>query len=171
MKKVLLVFCVIVGVANGKCARFCYELNCMTKVYECEEEDTVESLERAIKLCNPLSGCNRNHMSRLEKRKSELEQQARQEQQARYAKCRNGDADACFDIGYEELSKCEDVDCNQTEALTYFSKSCNLKNKVGCFNTAVILEQNLFFKNPTKAQEYYRKSCNMGYEPACFKVK
>lgn len=171
MKKVLLVFCVIVSinVANGECAYTCYELNCMTKVYECEKEDTVESLKKAIEFCKKDYGCGIE--DRLKKRKSELEQQARQEQQARYAKCRNGNADACFDIGYKELSKCKEVDCNQTEALTYFSKSCNLKHKVGCFNTAMILEQNLFFKNPTKAQEYYRKSCNMGYEPACFKVK
>lgn len=171
MKKALLVFCMIVSinVANGECDYSCFVSDCSTKIYECEKEDTVESLERAIKFCKKDYGCDIE--DRLEKRKSELEQQARQEQQARYAKCRNGNADACFDIGYEELSKCGEVDCNQTEALTYFSKSCNLKNKVGCFNTAVILEQNLFFKNPTKAQEYYRKSCNMGYEPACFKVK
>lgn len=170
MKKVLLVFCVIVSanVVNAECPYSCDYTTCKDAITKCMKEDTVESLERAIKFCRQIYaayyGCNGNDKGILEKRKSELEQ-------ARYAKCRNGNADACFDIGYEELSKCEEVDCNQTEALTYFSKSCNLKNKVGCFNTAVILEQNLFFKNPTKAQEYYRKSCNMGYEPACFKVK
>lgn len=189
MKKVLLVFCVIVGVANGECGDYCITIDCVNK---CEKEDTVKSLTQAIDICARLDFlkrqmgeqfvgqlCGSYVVDRLRRRKRELEQQAqeqqeqqtRQEQQARYAKCRNGNADACFDIGYEELSKCEEVSCNQTEALTYFSKSCNLKNKVGCFNTAVILEQNLFFKNPTKAQEYYRKSCNMGYEPACFKVK
>lgn len=175
MKKVLLVFCVIVSinVVNAVCPYSCdtymsTNMSCADAINECMKEDTVESLERAIKFCQLDFRCNDNDMSILKKRKSEL---AAQQEQARYAKCRNGDADACFDIGYEELSKCEEVDCNQTEALTYFSKSCNLKDKVGCFNTAVILEQNLFFKNPTKAQEYYRKSCNMGYEPACFKVK
>lgn len=177
MKKVLLVFCVIVSinVANGECPYSCdidSPPSCVDAINECKKEDTVESLERAISFCKLYSWCERDNMSKLEKRKSELAaKQAAQEEQARYAKCRNGNAEACFDIGYEELSKCEEVDCNHTEALTYFSKSCNLKNKVGCFNTAVILEQNLFFKNPTKAQEYYRKSCNMGYEPACFKVK
>lgn len=171
MKKVLLVFCVIVSinVANGECPYSCNDYDCSDAMSKCKKEDTIESLERAVKFCTKYKGIyprmNYN-CGILEQRKSELEQAA-----ARYAKCRNGNADACFDIGYEELSKCEEVDCNQTEALTYFSKSCNLKNKVGCFNTAVILEQNLFFKNPTKAQEYYRKSCNMGYEPACFKVK
>lgn len=173
MKKVLLVFCVIVGVANGECPYACdtytsTNMSCVDAINECMKEYTVESLERAIKFCERYFRCNGNDMSILKKRKNEL---AVQQEQARYAKCRNGDADACFDIGYEELSKCKAIDCNQTEALTYFSKSCSLKNEVACFNTAAILEQNLFFKNSTKAQEYYRKACNMGYEPACFKVR
>ncbi|ETD22498.1 SEL1-like repeat protein [Helicobacter macacae] len=176
MKKVLLVFCVIVSinVANGKCPYFCHTYmspTCEDAINECKKEDTVESLERAISFCKKLyHSCNHDDMSKLKKRKSEL---AAQQEQDRYAKCRNGNADACFDIGYEEFEKCNAFEnCeNPSEALTYFSKSCNLKHKVGCFNTAMILEQNLFFKNPTKAQEYYRKSCNMGYEPACFKVK
>lgn len=175
MKKVLLVFCVIVGVnvVSAECPYACDAYDCFGAMHQCKKEDTIVSLEKAIEFCAKYERIYPQMTSKcsiLEKRKSELEQAAQQEQ-ARYAKCRNGNADACFDIGYEELSKCEEVSCNQTEALTYFSKSCNLKNKVGCFNTAVILEQNLFFKNPTKAQEYYRKSCNMGYEPACFKVK
>lgn len=189
MKKALLVFCVIVGVANGECPYSCDSLNdCQRAVYECLMENTEKSHMRALSLhqiylskCpkeypSPYPACNdlfqeQQKQKNILEQKISQEQQAAQQKQARYAKCRNGNADACFDIGYEELSKCEEVDCNQTEALTYFSKSCNLKNKVGCFNTAVILEQNLFFKNHTKAQEYYRKSCNMGYEPACFKVK
>lgn len=173
MKKALLVFCVIVGVANGDT----YDASCFKELAQCMEK--YMAYDKVILFCGPIASRCRGNERMSEKQKSELaaeqaaqqEQQARQEQQVRYTKCRNGDADACFDIGYEELSKCKEVDCNQTEALTYFSKSCNLKNKVGCFNTAVILEQNLFFKNPIKAQEYYRKSCNMGYEPACFKVK
>lgn len=173
MKKALLVFCVIVGVANGDAYTSTY-ISCVNEINQCVKEylEKGESHEKAVLFCGQRRlRCYENERM-LEKQKSELAaQQAAQQKQARYAKCRNGNADACFDIGYEELSKCEEVDCNQTEALTYFSKSCNLKNKVGCFNTAVILEQNLFFKNHTKAQEYYRKSCNMGYEPACFKVK
>lgn len=180
MKKALLVFCVIVGinVANGECPYACNDIDCGVAMDKCEKQNTLESLERATKFCTIYLGASYSYACqiRFQKQKDALEQESRrqqaaQQEQARYAKCRNGNADACLDIGYEELSKCEEVSCNQTEALTYFSKSCNLKNKVGCFNTAVILEQNLFFKNPTKAQEYYRKSCNMGYEPACFKVK
>lgn len=169
MKKVLLVFCVIVGVANGDTYTSTY-ISCLNELNQCVKKYMTEgeSHEKAVLFCGQRLRCNDNERM-LEKQKSELA--AQQAAQARYAKCRNGNADACFDIGYEESSKCQEVSCNQSEALTYFSKSCNLKHKVGCFNTAVILEQNLFFKNPTKAQEYYRKSCNMGYEVACFKVK
>lgn len=174
MKKVLLVFCVIVGVANGD-TYMSTNMSCRNALFECVKKHMVESYEKAIQFCGRLYySCESNERRMLEKQKSELAaQQAAQQKQARYAKCRNGNADACFDIGYEEFEKCNAFEnCeNPSEALTYFSKSCNLKNKVGCFNTAMILEQNLFFKNPTKAQEYYRKSCNMGYEPACFKVK
>lgn len=133
MKKVLLVFCVIVSinVANGECPDACDAYDCLDAMNKCKKEYTIESLERAVEFCakyeRTYPGVNAN-CGILEERKSELEQ-AVQQKQARYAKCRNGNADACFDIGYEELSKCEEVDCNHTEALTYFSKSCNLKKQ------------------------------------------
>lgn len=88
MKKALLVFCVIVGVANGKCVD-CPSISCVDR---CEEEDTVESLGRAIHICASLDFakqllkeefvgqlCNSVVEERLRRRKSELEQQARQE--------------------------------------------------------------------------------------------
>lgn len=180
-----------VNVVNAECPYSCDSLDdCRRTMHECIMENTEKSYMGALTLREIyLSKCPEKYPSiypecdaLFQERKNILEQkisqeqqaaQQKQEKQARYTKCRNGDADACFDIGYEEFEECQKYrDCqNPSEALTYFSKSCNLKNKVGCFNTAVILEQNLFFKNPTKAQEYYRKSCNMGYEPACFKVK
>ena len=183
MKKALLIFCVIisVNVANGECPYACNDIDCASAMEKCAEENTLESLERAIKFCKKrygeirsYSGCRLFQIQKDALEQESLRQQAAQQKQARYAKCRNGNADACFDIGYEELSECqeqEEVSCNPSEALVYFSKACKLKHKVGCFNIAMILEQNQFFKNPQKAQEYYRKSCNMGYEPACFKVR
>ena len=113
--------------------------------------------------------------TRLKAKEAEQVEQAkqRQEQQKRdrYSQCNQGNASACFDIGYDKWQECSDIDCDQTEALTYYSKACDLKDEVGCFNVGAILESNLFYRNPSQAQTYYRKACNMGYQPACFKVK
>lgn len=102
MKKVLLVFCVIVGVANGD-TYMSTNMSCRNALSECMKKYMVESYEKAIQFCQPLYfSCKKNNRIMLEKQKSELAaKQAAQQEQARYAKCRNGNADACFDIGYE----------------------------------------------------------------------
>lgn len=157
----------------GDCKSSCVS-NCAGVLEQCLQEDTIESIGNAIQhiefACSTASYW-RNGIMCDNKKIEELKARKAQKERTRYANCNQGNASACFDIGYEKLQECEDVECNQTDALTYFSKACDLKDKVGCFNTGSILETNLFYQNPSQAQIYYRKACNMGYKPACFKLK
>lgn len=176
MKKLVLAILTFMGCqlfCFSDCQRYCYS-DCSSDLEQCLRGDTPRSIESAIYLIQRACErsydysygirCDRNQIEELQTRKVEKER-------TRLLQCNQGNASACFDIGYEKLEECSDIDCNQTDALTYFSKACDLKGKVGCFNTGSILETNLFYRNPSQAQTYYRKACNMGYKPACFKLK
>ncbi len=59
---------------------------------------------------------------------------------------------------------------NPSNAAYYYTRSCDFKEAIGCYNLGLVLEGE-FFNNQTKAQEFYKKACNLGYQVACYKIK
>lgn len=181
MKKLalaLLIFTSYNCVVLSDCVSYCgFNDDCEDILAQCLWENTPNAIGNAIEIIK--NSCTFRSFSSYDKRAGlcdkekikELEVKKAEIERAIYAQCNQGNASACFDIGYDKWQECSDIDCDQTEALTYYSKACDLKDEVGCFNVGAILESNLFYRNPSQAQTYYRKACNMGYQPACFKLK